>query len=85
MTALSAGVTFTVLATKGLQLVFAILIVILGIIVAYNCLKELFTKKAGSIPDEEPEWTELGRENVAKAAENNSQTAGPTTPATTAE
>ena len=59
---------------------------ILGIIVAYNCLKELFTKKAGSIPDEEPEWTELGRENVAKAAaENNSQTAGPTTPATTAE
>ena len=86
VTALSAGVTFTVLATKGLQLVFAILIVILGIIVAYNCLKELFTKKAGSIPDEEPEWTELGRENVAKAAaENNSQTAGPTTPATTAE
>ena len=34
-----------VIATSGLQLVFAILLVILGLIVAYNCLKELFTKK----------------------------------------
>ena len=51
-----------VIATSGLQLVFAILLVILGLIVAYNCLKELFTKKAGSLPDEEPEWSELGRE-----------------------
>lgn len=51
-----------VIATSGLQLVFAILLVILGLIVAYNCLKELFTKQAGSLPDEEPEWSELGRE-----------------------
>ena len=50
-----------VIATSGLQLVFAILLMILGAIVAYNCLKELFTKKAGSLPDEEPEWTEMGR------------------------
>ncbi|WP_019239999.1 MULTISPECIES: carbon starvation CstA family protein [Enorma] len=49
-----------VIATSGLQLVFAILIVILGVIVAYNCLKELFTKKAGSLPDEEPEWSQMG-------------------------
>ena len=44
-----------VIATSGLQLVFAILLMILGAIVAYNCLKELFTKEAGSLPDEEPE------------------------------
>ena len=50
-----------VIATSGLQLVFAILIVILGIFVAYNCLKELFTKEAGSIPDEEPEWSQMGK------------------------
>ena len=37
-------------------------------IVAVNCLKELFTKEAGSMPDEEPEWTELGRQHVAEAA-----------------
>lgn len=49
-----------VIATSGLQLVFAILIVIMGVIVAYNCLKELFTKKAGSLPDEEPEWSQMG-------------------------
>ena len=54
--ALAAG-GMAVIATSGLQLVFAILIVILGIFVAYNCLKELFTKEAGSIPDEEPEWS----------------------------
>ena len=46
----AAGVS--VLATSGIQLVFAVLLVVLGVIVAYNCLKELFTKKAGSIPDE---------------------------------
>ena len=50
-----------VIATSGLQLVFAILLMILGAIVAYNCLKELFTKEAGSLPDEQPEWTQMGR------------------------
>lgn len=55
-----------VIATSGLQLVFAILLVVLGLIVAYNCLKELFGKEAGSLPDEEPEWSELGRENCGK-------------------
>lgn len=58
--ALAAG-GIAVIATSGLQLVFAILIVILGIFVAYNCLKELFTKEAGSIPDEEPEWSQMGK------------------------
>ena len=58
--ALAAG-GMAVIATSGLQLVFAILIVILGIFVAYNCLKELFTKEAGSIPDEEPEWPQMGK------------------------
>lgn len=58
--ALAAG-GMAVIATSGLQLVFAILIVILGIFVAYNCLKELFTKAAGSIPDEEPEWSQMGK------------------------
>ena len=57
----------SVLATSGIQLVFAVLLVILGVIVAYNCLKELFTKKAGSIPDEEPEWSELGRKHVEES------------------
>ncbi len=55
-----------VIATSGLQLVFAILLMILGVIVAYNCLKEFFTKEAGSLPDEEPEWTELGRAHCAR-------------------
>ena len=55
-----------VIATSGLQLVFAILLVVLGLIVAYNCLRELFGKSAGSIPDEEPEWSELGRERCGK-------------------
>ena len=67
VTALKAG-GMTVIATSGLQLFFAILLVILGLIVAVNCLKELFTKEAGSLPDEEPEWTELGREHVAAVA-----------------
>ncbi len=57
----------TAIATSGLQLVFAVLLVALGLIVAYNCLKELFTKEAGSLPDEDPEWTELGREHAAEA------------------
>ena len=57
----------SVLATSGIQLVFAVLLVVLGVIVAYNCLKEFFTKKAGSIPDEEPEWSELGRKHVEES------------------
>ena len=56
VTALQAG-GMAVMATSGLQLVFAILLMALGIMVAYNCLKELFTKEAGSMPDEEPEWS----------------------------
>ena len=67
VTALSANGAAAI-ATSGLQLVFAVLLVALGLIVAYNCLKELFTKEAGSLPDEDPEWTELGREHVAEAA-----------------
>ena len=58
----------SVAATKGLQLVFAVLLMVLGLIVAVNCLKELFDKEAGSMPDEQPEWTELGREHVAASA-----------------
>lgn len=65
--ALAASGT-AVIATSGLQLVFAILLMVLGVIVAYNCLKELFGKQAGSLPDEEPEWTEMGRANVAAEA-----------------
>ena len=60
ISALAASGT-AVIATSGLQLVFAILLMVLGVIVAYNCLKELFTKEAGSLPDEEPEWTQTGR------------------------
>lgn len=68
-----------VIATSGLQLVFAILLMILGAIVAYNCLKELFTKEAGSLPDEEPEWTEMGRAEFGKgdAGEADSAAAAP--------
>ena len=44
----------SVAATKGLQLVFAVLLMVLGLIVAVNCLKEFFGKEAGSMPDEEP-------------------------------
>lgn len=57
----------SVLLTSGLQLVFAVLLVVLGVIVSYNCLKEFFTKKAGSIPDEEPEWSKLGRKHFEEA------------------
>ena len=58
----------SVAATKGLQLVFSVLLMVLGLLVAVNCLKELFGKEAGSMPDEQPEWTELGREHVAASA-----------------
>ena len=67
VTALSAGTAASVF-NSVLQLVFAILLVVLGLIVAVNCLRELFTKESGSLPDEEPEWTELGRQHVAEAA-----------------
>ena len=74
----TAGTMVSVAATSGLQLVFAVLLVALGLIVSYNCLKEFFTKEAGSIPDEEPEWTEMGREHVARdAAEAAAATASP--------
>ena len=67
--ATAASAAMSVAATKGLQLIFAVLLLVLGVIVAYNCLKEFFTKGAGSIPDEEPEWTELGREHCKAEAE----------------
>ncbi len=57
----------SVAATKGLQLVFAVLLMVLGLIVAVNCLKEFFGKEAGSLPDEEPEWTEMGRAEYGHA------------------
>ena len=66
LNAVVANATPAVLATSGLQLVFAVLLMVLGLIVAYNCLKELFRSKAGSKPDEEPEWTELGRAHVTE-------------------
>ncbi len=66
-----------VIATSGLQLVFAILLMILGAIVAYNCLKELFTKEAGSLPDEEPEWTEVGRAEFGKGDAGEAASAAP--------
>ena len=65
--ALAAGTAVSVF-NSVLQLVFAVLLVVLGVIVAVNCLKEFFGAKAGSMPDEEPEWTELGRQHVAEAA-----------------
>ena len=71
VTALQAG-GMAVMATSGLQLVFAILLMALGIMVAYNCLKELFTKEAGSMPDEEPEWSAMGTA-AYKAGEFNDQ------------
>ena len=66
-----------VIATSGLQLVFAILLMILGAIVAYNCLKELFTKETGSLPDEEPEWTEMGRAEFGKGDAGEAASAAP--------
>ena len=67
VTALSAGTAASVF-NSALQLVFAILLVVLGLIVAVNCLRELFTKESGSLPDEEPEWSELGRKNCGVEA-----------------
>ena len=66
VSALQAG-GMAAMATSGLQLVFAVLLVALGLIVAVNCLKELVGKNAGSLPDEEPEWSEMGRVNVEAA------------------
>ena len=59
VTALQVG-GMAAMATSGLQLVFAVLLVALGLIVAANCLKELRGKDFGSMPDEEPEWSEMG-------------------------
>ena len=59
VTALQTG-GMAVMAPSGLQLVFAVLLVALGLIVTGNCLKELRGKEFGSMPDEEPEWSEMG-------------------------
>ena len=59
VTALQTG-GMAVMATSGLQLVFAVLLVALGLIVTGNCLKELRGKEFGSMPDEEPGWSEMG-------------------------
>ena len=67
VTALSAGTAASVF-NSVLQLVFAILLVVLGLIVAVTCLRELFAKESGSLPDEEPEWSELGRKNCSVEA-----------------
>ena len=67
VTALSASTAASVF-NSVLQLVFAILLVVLGLIVAVNCLRELFAKESGSLPDEEPEWSELGRKNCGVEA-----------------
>ena len=78
--ALAAGTAASVF-NSSLQLVFAVLLVILGLIVAVNCLKELFGAKDGSMPDEEPEWTELGRKNCAAAAADAKVAPATSTPA----
>ena len=78
--ALAAGTAVSVF-NSSLQLVFAVLLVVLGLIVAVNCLKELFSAKAGSMPDEEPEWTELGRKNYAAAAADAKVAGATNTPA----
>ncbi|MBE6468694.1 MAG: carbon starvation protein A [Coriobacteriaceae bacterium] len=54
-------VLVSVAATKGLQLVFALLLMVLGVIVTVRCLRELASKEAGSMPDEAEEWTEMGK------------------------
>ena len=36
--------------------------------VAVNCLKEFFGKEAGSMPDEEPEWSEMGKAEYGRTA-----------------
>ncbi len=65
-TATTAAVS--VAATKGLQLVFAVLLMVLGLIVAVNCLKEFFGKETGSMPDEDPEWSEMGKAEYGRTA-----------------
>ena len=65
VTALAADASFATLATKGLQLVFAVLLMVLGVIVARHCLSQLVHCEPGSKPDEDPRWTETGRRNVA--------------------
>ena len=72
VTALSAGTAASVF-NSALQLVFAVLLVVLGLIVAVNCLRELFTKESGSLPDEEPEWSELGRKNCGVEASSDAE------------
>lgn len=59
--AATPDVLVSVAATKGLQLVFAVLLMVLGVIVTVRCLRELVGKEAGSMPDEAEEWTEMGR------------------------
>ena len=78
--ALAAGTAVSVF-NSSLQLVFAVLLVVLGLIVAVNCLKELFSAKDGSMPDEEPEWTELGRKNCVAAAADAKVAPATSTPA----
>jgi len=78
--ALAAGTAASVF-NSSLQLVFAVLLVVLGLIVAVNCLKELFSAKDASMPDEEPEWTELGRKNCAAAAADAKVAPASSTPA----
>ena len=65
-TALMSGTAANVF-NSALQLFFAILLVVLGLIVAYHCIAELRHRERGSMPDEEPEWTELGREHCTEA------------------
>ncbi|MDY4040962.1 MAG: carbon starvation CstA family protein [Collinsella sp.] len=59
--AATPDVLVSVAATKGLQLVFALLLMVLGVIVTARCLRELVGKEAGSMPDEAEEWTEMGK------------------------
>ncbi|MBY4797253.1 carbon starvation protein A [Collinsella sp. AGMB00827] len=54
-------VLVSVAGTKGLQLVFAVLLVALGLIVAVRCLRELVVKESGSLPDEQEAWSQAGR------------------------
>ena len=67
-----------VVATSGLQLVFAILLMVLGVIVAYNCLKEFFTKEAARCPTR----SRSGRSSVRAAAPMPTRRIPPPTPRT---
>lgn len=57
--ALAAGGA-AALATSGLQLFFAVLLMVLGLIVTVNCLKHLVRHEATD-QDEEPEWATTAR------------------------